>query len=75
MPMMSGSELATALRKQDENIPIIFITGYDRDQDLEKDLPMHNCLVISKPFSFNKLSKLIRSVIASESHQEEVRLQ
>lgn len=74
MPIMSGSDLAIALRKQDENIPVIFVTGYDRDQALEKDLPMDNCLVISKPFSFNKLSKLIRSIIESASHQKELPL-
>jgi PAS domain S-box-containing protein len=66
MPKMGGLELAKAIRKLDENMPIIFATGYDKDHVLEGSTHMDNSLVISKPFAFNELSQLMRTLIESE---------
>lgn len=66
MPIMGGLELAKAIRQLDENMPIIFATGYDQDQALEGDTHLDHSLVISKPFSFNKLSQLMRTILEAK---------
>ena len=62
MPEMGGLKLAQAVRQLDENIPIIFATGYDKDDVLEGNIHLGNSLVISKPFSFSELSQLIQKI-------------
>jgi len=66
MPKKGGVELSKAVRQLDGNMPIIFATGYDKDQALEGDDHLDNSLIISKPFSFNELSQLIRTLIEPE---------
>jgi len=63
MPKRGGGELSKAVRQLDRNIPIIFATGYDKDQVLGGDIHLENSFVITKPFAFNKLSQLIRTLI------------
>ena len=61
MPRMGGVELVKAVREQDESIPIILVTGYDRDHVFEKD--MQNCPVLNKPFNFDELARSIQANI------------
>jgi len=66
MPKMGGLELSESVREHDETMPIIFATGYDKDQVLNNNFQVDNSSVISKPFSFNELSQLIRTMIKGE---------
>jgi len=63
MPKTGGLDLAKVIRKHNKAMPIIFITGYDKGQVMNDDFQFDNCLIISKPFSLNKLSQLIRSML------------
>ncbi len=64
MPRAGGLDLATAIRKLDHDVPIIFATGYDKDQVMASGNQIDNSVIISKPFSFNKISQLIRKMVA-----------
>lgn len=55
MPNMGGFELANHLRQLNNNLPLIFITGYDPKQtDLPENL-LRNSVTLHKPFSMETL--------------------
>jgi len=63
MPHCGGAELAERIRKLNPELPMIFITGYDRESVLDETGRMQNCQVLSKPVQFDELSSAIRSVL------------
>ena len=63
MPIMGGIEFAKALRNSDRpNIPIIAITAYPSNKEIEENL--FNS-VISKPFNFISLRKIVSKHLES----------
>ena len=65
MPNMGGFELTLAVRQLNKDLPVIFATGYDKDQSLNNEIHLDNSLIITKPFSFNELSQFIRIILVS----------
>ncbi|NWF37015.1 PAS domain S-box protein [Mariprofundus sp. KV] len=63
MPRMGGVELFKAVRQLNEKMPLILVTGYDRDHVLDKGIQMQNALVLNKPFDFDELSRSIQANI------------
>ena len=63
MPRMGGMALAEALRQSGNPTPIIFATGYDREQALAADQHIEHSAVIRKPFSPAELSQAMRRLI------------
>jgi len=64
MPKMGGVKAAMEIRKISKEVPIIFATGYDKTQVLgESSGDLGNSAVLTKPFSADKLNKLIRDTI------------
>jgi len=66
MPKMGGFDLARSIRQYDQTMPIIFATGYDKGQVMSLEDQMSGSVVISKPFSFEEISQLIRTMIEPE---------
>ena len=66
MPRMGGIELAKAIRQLDKDMPIIFATGYDKDSAISTGDQVAQSTVINKPFSFTKLSQLIRKMMGTD---------
>ncbi|MDX8391142.1 MAG: response regulator [Mariprofundaceae bacterium] len=62
MPKMGGIEAAQAIRAINADAAIVFSTGYDRDSSLRKESAA-NETIITKPFSIEKFSKLIRTAL------------
>lgn len=58
MPVMNGIELISEIRKQDDQIPIILITG-------NKEIEMKDTTVVYKPFDFAMMKKLIKQINVS----------
>lgn len=60
MPEMSGAELVTYLRGEDNQIPVFFITGY---QDYSREVlnSFKPKAVIFKPFDIEEASLLIKN--------------
>jgi len=59
MPHMGGGDAAIAMRAIQPDVKIIFATGYDKN--LLTDL--NNEIIISKPFTVNAISRLIKETL------------
>ena len=60
MPYCSGMELAERIRTVKNDIPIIFITGYDKNHLLKGREELPNSLMLTKPVQFDDLNKQIQ---------------
>lgn len=59
MPKVSGLDVGRAIKSIDSNIPVAMITGWGIEIDREKLSENGIDLVISKPFNFDQIVKLI----------------
>ncbi|WP_172201201.1 response regulator transcription factor [Campylobacter sp. RM16188] len=55
MPRMSGLKMASIIRKSDENVPIIFLTAYDNDENMLSAIEVKSSGVLKKPFDKREL--------------------
>ncbi len=63
MPEMSGAETFNALRQIAPEVPVLFMTGYSRD-DLQEVLDGHcNAQVLPKPFPMQELLGAVRDML------------
>ncbi len=64
LPGMSGFKLADTIRKEDEcNVPIIFLTARNAENDLLTGFSAGGDDYISKPFSVNEVLARIKAVL------------
>ena len=68
MPILSGKETFQRLQKQAEtkNIPVIFLTGLDKREDVEAVLKLRPRGYLLKPVEQDKLLRTIKSVLPDE---------
>lgn len=66
MPKLGGVDLANHVREQLHDIPIIFITGYDKEKSLRLKSGIDQSIVLMKPFSIEKLSQSIQILIEAK---------
>lgn len=59
MPGMNGIETVREIRKIDENVKIIGLTGNPEDTDIWKEVGVEN--VLAKPIDFNIFNKIIKN--------------
>lgn len=64
MPRMGGIALAKAIRQCDHKVPIIFATGYNKEHAIASETKIDKSAFVEKPYSFQDLSQLIRSLIS-----------
>lgn len=62
MPNMNGIELAKAIRQQDESLPIIFLTGYEREL-FAKDADLRHSKVLLKPVQTADLKQAVKEAL------------
>lgn len=62
MPEMLGTELAREIRKKNEKLPIILLTGYDKNLDMENK-PKEIDFILQKPVEFSVLKSIIDSLV------------
>lgn len=55
MSVMSGTTMAGQIRELDEAVPIIFITAYDTDVNLQNSIRIKNSSFLKKPFDKQQL--------------------
>ncbi len=67
MPYLGGSQLAFKLREIKPSLPVLFATGYDRESVLDPSMPMKYYEIISKPYLFKELGKMIQGLIEHKS--------
>lgn len=64
MPNMGGVETAKEIRSQRSELPMIFMTGYDRKQSWQKDEGFEHAVLLTKPFDIYQLSHCLRQLIS-----------
>ena len=67
MPIMSGTEVVHALRKEKNPVPILFLTAKDSIEDRVAGLDIGADDYLVKPFAFDELLALIRAMIRRNS--------
>jgi len=63
MPHCSGNELAQRIRKMRSDIPVLFVTGYDKEYVLNGNEAIANSEVLTKPVQFETMSQMIRQML------------
>jgi len=63
MPHQSGMQVAEHIRQSHPNLPVLFLTGYDGNHVQDSDHQMRNCMLLSKPVTFEYLSHAIRQLL------------
>jgi two-component system, OmpR family, alkaline phosphatase synthesis response regulator PhoP len=70
MGQMSGFKLADKLRKElNNNVPVIFLTAKDTENDLLTGFSLGADDYISKPFSINELTARVKAVLKRSQPQ------
>lgn len=72
LPGMSGIDICRAIRKEDQNIPIIFLTARDTVDDAVFGLESGANDYIRKPFSFEELLARIRVLMRTKQQVSHV---
>lgn len=55
MPRMNGLKMAAIIRKTDENVPILFLTAYDSDENMLSAIDVKSSGLLKKPFDKREL--------------------
>lgn len=63
MPHMGGAKLAEKIRKMNVDVPIIFMTGYDKEHVLDINNPMAKSNILAKPVQVSILDRAIRQYL------------
>jgi len=63
MPHLGGTELAKRIRQLNPHLPVIFMTGYDKEQVFDRSEGMPDCAILTKPWGFSDLSQKIRELL------------
>ncbi|WP_456408436.1 PAS domain S-box protein [Caldithrix abyssi] len=62
MPVMNGRKLARILKRENPDLKILFMTGYDDNAISKQGMVTEDIDYISKPFSPNKLAKKLEEI-------------
>lgn len=67
LPVLDGLEVTRELRGRAEfqNLPIIFVTGYDQQETIDSIRACGGTDFISKPIEFDDLKKMIENCLAA----------
>jgi len=63
MPHCGGVEAAKNIRKINADIPIVFVSGYDRENVL-RDVQLANSQVLDKPIELGKMSAILKHMLS-----------
>jgi len=64
MPYSGGMQFAEHIRRKKPDVPIIFVTGYDRKDVLGEAAVIGKSEIINKPVQFDDLSYMIRQLLS-----------
>jgi len=68
MPILGGVAMVEEIRQMNPTIPVIYTTGYDKEQVLP-DQVIENALVLSKPLDVPELSQHISKMVSQSKVQ------
>jgi two-component system cell cycle sensor histidine kinase/response regulator CckA len=64
MPRRTGPELVALLRKQGLDAPVVFLSGYPKDEGLDERFDWTRTVFVAKPFTHHRLITAVRSQLA-----------
>ena len=70
MPIIDGYEATRQIKAASANrfVPIIFLTGKDRADDMGRSFKVGGDMFIKKPFSCERLLEIVNIVVMSTAH-------
>jgi DNA-binding response OmpR family regulator len=70
MPEKDGYSICNDLKndKQTAKIPVVFLTGKDRNDDMGKSFQVGGDMFIKKPFSCERLLEIVNIILLSTKH-------
>jgi CheY-like chemotaxis protein len=74
MPLMSGRELATALRELRPSIRVLYMSGYPEDFIVDQGVGEPGLVIVDKPFTEPVLLQKLRETLDSETGETQVRM-
>lgn len=72
MPKLSGTKMAAMIREYNRNMPIIFLTAYDSEENILKAIKLNNSNLLKKPFDKKQLLTAIFFLIGKESNSQNI---
>ena len=71
MPEIDGYDICSNLKNDPEtaNIPVLFLTGKDRGDDMGRSFQVGGDMFIKKPFSCDRLLEIINIILMSTGKQ------
>ncbi len=63
MPHLGGGEAARMMQEIRKDVPVIFATGYDREDAMACSTLPERCILLSKPYRLDELSQILRSLL------------
>jgi twitching motility two-component system response regulator PilG len=71
MPGMDGYDVCQQIKKQPKfaHVPVIFLTGKDRADDMGRSFKVGGDMFIKKPFSCERLLEIVNIVVMSTANR------
>lgn len=71
MPGMDGYDVCQQIKKQQNfaHVPVIFLTGKDRADDMGRSFKVGGDMFIKKPFSCERLLEIVNIVVMSTANR------
>jgi len=63
MPGLSGPAAAKEIRRLCPEVPVIFVTGYDKREAMQREENPAHSLILDKPVPVERLSRAVRSLL------------
>lgn len=64
MPGMSGGQLATLMNARHPSLPILFVSGYAEDPELDTHLRRSGTSYLQKPFTMGELREQVEGLLS-----------
>ena len=70
LPGVEGSELVAELRREGFDLPVIFVTAKDRDEEVEEGFTRGGDDYLRKPFNMNELVWRVKALLRRSDEKE-----
>ena len=69
MPGMNGRELAEKIAAQRPKIPVVFMSGYTKDELARQGIANHSVPFVAKPFTLETLTRAVKAAMEAARRQ------
>jgi DNA-binding response OmpR family regulator len=72
LPGSEGTSFINQIKKEGHNIPVIYVTAKDKDEDILEGFEAHADDYITKPFNLKELAARVKAVIKRTSKEVDI---